>query len=113
MIKKIIKRMIIVMVVAACAVGFTVTAMAEEYESVSNSQSVNISNSFIDGNLNIFLYNYMLNGGEYNINEDIYIDNVYIGGDMTIYQYTQSQYDNTYNNACINRDFRGMPPKVF
>ncbi len=101
-----IKKLTMIIAVVFCVAGLSTTSMAADYTSSSN-QSVNIRDSFINGNVNIYLYNHMSNGGTFDINENIHIDNTYINGDMQIYNYINS------TDTAFESDFRGMPPTVF
>lgn len=95
----------------AAATIFPSTAMA------ASQSSVNISNSYIEGDLYIYVYNNGFVEYDGNINSNINIDNSYVGGDLTIYQYTNGAFKpldaptQPDYNAC--NDFRGFVPFVF
>ncbi|MCD8180451.1 MAG: hypothetical protein LUF26_03105 [Firmicutes bacterium] len=89
----------------ACAAALGTAASAADF---TTGQSVTVSDSYIEGDLNIYLYNQMPNGGGFNINQNVNIENSWINGGVQIFNINSGQPDDVFRG-----DFRGMPPRVF
>ncbi|MCC8160134.1 MAG: hypothetical protein LIO53_02260 [Oscillospiraceae bacterium] len=106
-----LKKITIFIAAVSCIAGLATTAMAADYTS---NQSVYITDSYIDGDLNIYLINQMPTGefstgkgnreNRFDINQNVTVDRTYVNGNMGIYN---------INDTAFRGDFRGTTPKAF
>ncbi len=97
MIRKIVTTVTAIAVMAACV---TASAFAADIDN-----NVYIESSYIQGDLNLYIYNAFT--GQYErVNNNVYVNSSYVNGDANIYIYSG---DNPYGAY----DFRGAAPRVF
>ena len=98
-------------IAAAACISAICAVSAPTY--AASVDSVSVTNTFVEGNLYINIYN---NGfADYDTVNYITIDNTYIGGDLIIYQYIGGNLVPLSSGAlpANEYDFRGAKPMVF